>query len=123
LKSEWVSPALDESTDASGTSQLLLFIRGVDKGSDVTEKLASVYSMHGTSTGGDMFKDVEKLFISYNLQWNPLKYVTTDGGGREVWFKSRRKKDKHIKRVKVRVPQNVWLCTASFMNKLWMYTA
>ena len=48
---ECFSVALDESTDVSDTSQLLLFVRGVNVNFQITEELASVHSMHGTTTG------------------------------------------------------------------------
>ena len=46
----WYSLALDESTDLSSMSQLLVFIRGVNLDFQITEDLASVCSMHGTTT-------------------------------------------------------------------------
>ena len=56
----WYSLAMDESTDLTSTSQLLIFIRGVNLDFEITEQLASVYSMHGTTTGADLFLKVEK---------------------------------------------------------------
>lgn len=73
------SIALDES-DACDASQLLVFIRGVDSDFNVTQELASVHSMHGTVTGEDIFKYVEKTLLEYHLEWNKLKCVTIDGG-------------------------------------------
>ena len=77
---EFFSIALDESTDVSDTSQLLLFIRGININFDITEELASVHSMHGTTTGLDIFTEVEKSVSEYNLDWKKLKCITTDGG-------------------------------------------
>ncbi|KAL4098878.1 hypothetical protein QTP88_023396 [Uroleucon formosanum] len=74
------SIALDESTDVSDTSQLLLFIRGVNKDLGISNELLSVHSMHGTTTGIDIFKVIEKSFLEYNLKWENLKCITTDGG-------------------------------------------
>ena len=76
----WYSLALDESTDLSSTSQLLVFIRGVNSDFQITEELASVCSMHGTTTGKDIFMEVQKTLQDYNLQWNHLRGVTVDGG-------------------------------------------
>lgn len=77
---KWFSLALDESTDINDTAQLLLFIRGVNTEFEVTEELASMNSLHGTTRGEDIFKEVEKTLAQYNLKWNQLKCVTTDGG-------------------------------------------
>ncbi|XP_066471476.1 EPM2A-interacting protein 1-like isoform X1 [Tiliqua scincoides] len=74
------SLALDESTDVFDTSQLLVFIRGVDSEFSVTQELASVHSFHGTITAGDIFKELEKILLEYNLEWSKLKCVTIDGG-------------------------------------------
>lgn len=76
---KWFSLALDESTDINDTAQLLVFIRGVNTEFEVTEELASMNSLHGTTTGEDIFKEVEKTLTQYNLKWNQLKCVTTDG--------------------------------------------
>ena len=42
------------------TSQLLLFVRGIDVNFEITEELISVNSMHGTTTDLDIFAQVEK---------------------------------------------------------------
>ena len=76
----WYSLALDESTDLSSTSQLLMFIRGINLDFPITEELASVCSMHGTKTGKDIFIEVQKTLQYYNFQWNQLRGVTVDGG-------------------------------------------
>ncbi|XP_076338998.1 general transcription factor II-I repeat domain-containing protein 2-like [Tachypleus tridentatus] len=76
----WYSLALDKSADLSSTSQLLVFIRGVNLDFKITEELASVCSMHGRTTGEDMFMEVHKPLQDYNLQWNQLRGVTVDGG-------------------------------------------
>ena len=56
----WHSLALDESTDLSSTSQLLVFIRGV------SENMISAFSMHGTTTGKYIFGEVLKTSKYYN---------------------------------------------------------
>ena len=76
----WYSLAMDESTDLSSTSQLLVFIRGVNCNFEITEELASVCSMHERTTGEDIFMEVQKTLQSYHLQWNQLRCVTVDGG-------------------------------------------
>ena len=63
----WYSLAMDESTDLTSTSQLLIFIRGVNLDFKITEQLASVCSMHGTISGEDLFLEVEKTLQCYRL--------------------------------------------------------
>ncbi|GFY45204.1 proteinral transcription factor ii-i repeat domain-containing protein 2a [Trichonephila inaurata madagascariensis] len=55
--------ALDESTDVSDAAQVLIFIRGVDKSYEVYEELLDIDSIHGTTTGADIFKGVENAII------------------------------------------------------------
>ncbi|UYV61751.1 EPM2AIP1 [Cordylochernes scorpioides] len=77
---EWFSLALDESTDVSDTAQVLIYIRGVDKSYEVHEELLDMYSIHGTTTGTDIFKGVEMAINKKNLRRKNLKCITTDGG-------------------------------------------
>ncbi|UYV64114.1 K02A2.6-like, partial [Cordylochernes scorpioides] len=77
---EWFSLALDESTDVSDTAQVLIYIRGLDKSYEVHEELLDMYSIHGTTTGTDIFKGVEMAINKKNLRWKNLKCITTDGG-------------------------------------------
>ncbi|XP_042897913.1 general transcription factor II-I repeat domain-containing protein 2-like [Parasteatoda tepidariorum] len=77
---EWFSLALDESTDVSNTAQVLIYIRGVDKSYEVHEELLDMYSIHGITTGTDIFKGVEMAINQKNLRWKNLKCITTDGG-------------------------------------------
>ncbi|GFS59142.1 proteinral transcription factor ii-i repeat domain-containing protein 2a [Trichonephila inaurata madagascariensis] len=73
---ECFSLALDESD----TAQVLIFIRGVDKSYEVYEELLDIDSIHGTTTGADIFKGVENVINKKNLRWRNLKSITTDGG-------------------------------------------
>ncbi|GFR25913.1 general transcription factor II-I repeat domain-containing protein 2 [Trichonephila clavata] len=77
---EWFSLALDESTDVSDTAQVLVYIRGVDKSYEVHEELLDMYSIHGTTTGRDIFKGVKMAINQKNLRLKNLKCITTDGG-------------------------------------------
>jgi len=45
------SIAIDESTDIFDTSQLLIFIRDIDKGFNIFKELADTCSTKGTTTG------------------------------------------------------------------------
>ncbi|GFQ66067.1 SCAN domain-containing protein 3 [Trichonephila clavata] len=60
--------------------KVLLYIRGVDKSYEVHEELLDMYSIHGTTTGRDIFKGVEMAINQKNLRWKNLKCITTDGG-------------------------------------------
>ncbi|XP_076372709.1 general transcription factor II-I repeat domain-containing protein 2-like isoform X1 [Tachypleus tridentatus] len=83
----WYSLALDKSIVLWSTSQLLVFIHGVNLDFQIMEELASVCSTHGRTSGEDIFMEVHKTLQDYNLQWNQLRGVTVDG-------------EKHMARVK-----------------------
>nr|XP_046210501.1 general transcription factor II-I repeat domain-containing protein 2-like [Oncorhynchus gorbuscha] len=73
------SLAVDESCDASDTAQLSVFIRGVDSNLCVTEELLGFKSMHGTTTGKEIFEEVSKCVTEIKLLWDKLVGLTTDG--------------------------------------------
>jgi hypothetical protein len=50
----YFSLALDESSDACDTTQLLIFLRSRTPDIEITEQLASVQSMKSTTTGKDL---------------------------------------------------------------------
>uniref|UniRef100_A0A2S2NUF0 General transcription factor II-I repeat domain-containing protein 2B n=1 Tax=Schizaphis graminum TaxID=13262 RepID=A0A2S2NUF0_SCHGA len=71
--------ALDESTDVSDTVQLLIFIRGIDTDYNITEELASLESISGTTKGADIFEKVNFCIENLGLTWEKLCSITTDG--------------------------------------------
>lgn len=45
----YYSLALDEGTDISDTAQLVIFLRGIDSNFDISEELAALHSLKGTT--------------------------------------------------------------------------
>ncbi|XP_068217891.1 general transcription factor II-I repeat domain-containing protein 2A-like [Palaemon carinicauda] len=73
------SLALDESCDIANTAQLAVYIRGVDNEYNVTEEMASLQSMKGTTTGQNVFDELEKLLARFGLDYTNLVSIATDG--------------------------------------------
>jgi hypothetical protein len=71
--------ALDESSDARGTAQLLIFLRGVTPDFEMTEELASVQSMKSTTTGKDLLEEDHKCVAKLGLRFEKLSSLITDG--------------------------------------------
>ena len=72
------SLALGESCDVRDTSQLLVFVRGI-KDLKITEELAAMRSMKGSTTGSDPYTEVDVCMDILGLKWDRLVGVTTDG--------------------------------------------
>jgi hypothetical protein len=75
---EAFSVALDDSTDASDTAQLAIFIRRVDADFYMTEELK------GTCTSDDIFETVNTVFERFRLKWSSLSGICTDGAPAKV---------------------------------------
>ncbi|KAJ8375466.1 hypothetical protein SKAU_G00060460 [Synaphobranchus kaupii] len=73
------SLAVDESTDTSDIAQLSIFIRGVDSSLCITEEFLGLRSMHGTTTGQDLYEEVSRCVNEMGLPWEKLVGLTTDG--------------------------------------------
>ena len=73
------SLALHESTDQTDTAQLAIFVRGVDSNLDVFEELLSMASLKDRTTGEDMFKALKNVMEFYDLRFENLVGVATDG--------------------------------------------
>lgn len=52
----WFSLALDVSTDASNTAQVLIFYSGINENSEVYDEILNISSIHGSTTGENIFK-------------------------------------------------------------------
>ena len=73
------SLTFDESTDISDTSQLVIFIRGVNDSFQVTEEMLNLLNLKDTTREEDIFQAVEKCLDENSLNFEALSRVTTDG--------------------------------------------
>ena len=71
--------AIDESTDVKDTTQLAIFIKGVDKELNETEELLSLRCMKDTTTGANIFSEVLNAFDKFSLDLFTLCGIATDG--------------------------------------------
>ena len=80
-KFEYFSIALDKSTDISDTSQLLIFVRGLNADFEITEELVEMRSMMSTTPGAEISAETIKGLEDIGLggAWGKLSGVTTDG--------------------------------------------
>ena len=76
---ESFSIALDESTDVSDTAQCAVFIGGVDCSLNMAEEFLELIPLKGTTTGRDIFQALEKCIDKYDLPWDRLVCLATDG--------------------------------------------
>ncbi|XP_042299832.1 general transcription factor II-I repeat domain-containing protein 2-like, partial [Sceloporus undulatus] len=75
----YFSLALDESNNIHDSAQLLIFIRGINDNFEVTEELAALQSIKGTTTGEDIYELICRTVNGLELDWAKLASVTTDG--------------------------------------------
>ncbi|XP_023212005.1 general transcription factor II-I repeat domain-containing protein 2-like [Centruroides sculpturatus] len=69
---------MDESSETNDTAQLLLFIRGVDKNFCITDELACMRSLKGTTTGSDIFHKFMEGISTLKVLINCICSITTD---------------------------------------------
>ncbi|RXN31311.1 general transcription factor II-I repeat domain-containing 2-like protein [Labeo rohita] len=82
------SIACNESTDISNSAQLLVFLRGVNETFEVTQELAGIETLSGTTKGQDLFFAVERVLEKNELKWEKMAGITTDGAAAMVGRKS-----------------------------------
>lgn len=85
---KFCSFALDESTDITDTAQLLIFIRGIDDNFCVTEELACMRSLKGTTKGSDIFQEFQETITSLKVPLTNICNITTDGAPNMTGTKS-----------------------------------
>lgn len=73
------SLALDESTDATDTAQVALFVRGVDMKMNITEELVALYPLKCTTKAHDLLMAVTESLNRFSLSLKNLSGITTDG--------------------------------------------
>jgi hypothetical protein len=67
-----------ESTDTD-TPQLAIVIRGIDGNFNITEEMATLFPMKGTTKGNDLLNALKPTLRHFNLKLNNLSGVMTDG--------------------------------------------
>uniref|UniRef100_A0A3Q2PF54 HAT C-terminal dimerisation domain-containing protein n=1 Tax=Fundulus heteroclitus TaxID=8078 RepID=A0A3Q2PF54_FUNHE len=75
---KYFSLALDESTDVTDVSQLLVFARTIVNAFDVHQELLKLASLHDTTKGSDIFSGVTSAVGEYG-GFEKLSAVVTDG--------------------------------------------
>jgi hypothetical protein len=65
---------------SSVVTQLAMFIHGCYSNFVITEELLESIPMHGTTTGEDIFCEIERLIQKYELLMKELVSTATDGG-------------------------------------------
>ncbi|XP_053453286.1 general transcription factor II-I repeat domain-containing protein 2-like [Nycticebus coucang] len=81
-KLSYFSLALDKSNDVRDSAQLLIFIifiHGMNDYFEVTEELAVLQSIKGTTIGKDIYEKFCQTVNSLEQDWAKLASVTTDG--------------------------------------------
>jgi len=65
VECEYYSICLDESTDQTDISQLLLFIPSISRDFTIIEEMLNLVPLHGSTKGIDIFEAVNKTIIDY----------------------------------------------------------
>ncbi|GLV46161.1 hypothetical protein CBL_02877 [Carabus blaptoides fortunei] len=69
---------LDDSTDISDTSQMLIFIRTVNENYSYSEEHLQLRSLHGTTKGEDIYKELKCAIAQYG-GFDKCTAIVTDG--------------------------------------------
>lgn len=77
-KYKYFSLCLDESTDSTDISQLLIFVRTIQEDFTINEELLSLESLHDTTKDSDIFEAVHNSVPKYG-GFNKCSCIVTDG--------------------------------------------
>ena len=83
-KSEFVSLALDESTDITGSAQLCIFIRYVFENSIMKEELLELVSLPKTTTRQDISDALIEVLKKHHVPLDKISSIATDGAASMV---------------------------------------
>ena len=83
-KSGFVSLALDESTDITGSAQLCIFIRYVFENLMMKEELLDLVSLAKTTTGRDISDALIEVLKKHHVPLNKISSIATDGAASMV---------------------------------------
>ena len=75
----YYSVAVDESTDTTDTAQLAVFIREIDDNFSITEELASLVPLKGTTQSTVLFAAVQEVLETVKLPFTNMSGLTNDG--------------------------------------------
>ncbi|XP_041419118.1 general transcription factor II-I repeat domain-containing protein 2-like [Xenopus laevis] len=78
-KFKYYALAVDESTDATDTAQLAIFMRGIDNEYNVTEEMASLVPLKDTTKSRDLYEAVKNMLNRYSLSFVNISGIVTDG--------------------------------------------
>lgn len=76
---QFFSVATDESTDTTDYAEVMFILRGIDANFKVTEELAQVVALHGTTKGQDIFQAFLDMLSYLSLPLQKLTGLATDG--------------------------------------------
>ena len=83
-KSEFVTLALDESTDITGSTQLCIFIRYLFENSIIKEELLDLVSLPKTTTGQDISDALIEVLKKHHMPLGKISSIATDGAASMV---------------------------------------
>jgi hypothetical protein len=69
---------LDDSTNQTDVSQLLIFVRAIQRDFSIHKELPNLVSLHGTTKGSDIFEAVRNCVDKYG-GFDKCSSIVTDG--------------------------------------------